>query len=593
MAAPTTRGGRKLEAALAALGLAARVRGARAIDVGASTGGFVSVLLRGGAAHVTAIDVGHGQLLPELAADRRVTGIEHADFKTLSLAVAPGPFDFFTVDVSFVAGRNMLRGLAFRLRPGAEGVVLVKPQFELPSHLVQHGQVGAPDLRRRALATFTAKAARLGFAVLATLDSPVAGGSGTVEILAHVRFSGRPASLPQPGERKPRSAAARKTSGLPASLAWFAVASPGLEGVLRAELAALPGIVDPREVAGGVEFGGPLAAGMAANLGSRIATRVLVRVGEVRARDFAPLRRSLAKLPWARVVPADRPLRIDVSTSHCRLFHTGALADTLALSVAACVGKLPARAPSAEADTDDLPTHLLLRGQDDRFVASVDSSGALLHRRGWRVEAGPAPLRETLAAGILALAAYDPGLPLVVPMCGSGTIAIEAAAVARGILPGGGRAFAFERWPMHDAEIWRAVCATCATGGRAPVAIVASDRDPRAVAVARRNAERAELADDIRFAVAELGDEAIPATPGLVVCNPPYGRRLGERGQAQRRAHGFGRTLAARFRGWRAAVLCPDPAFVAAVAAGARREPEQIHLLRNGGLRVQLALWRL
>src|SRR5512140_3016047 len=158
MKAEPTRGGRKLEAALGAFGLPSRVRGCRAIDVGASTGGFVSVLLDGGAAQVTAVDVGHGQLLPALAKDRRVTSLERTDFKTLSLAVAPGPFDFFTVDVSFVAGRSMLRGLAFRLRPGAEGVVLVKPQFELPSQLVKDGKVDAPELRKRALDAFASKA---------------------------------------------------------------------------------------------------------------------------------------------------------------------------------------------------------------------------------------------------------------------------------------------------------------------------------------------------------------------------------------------------------------------------------------------------
>ena len=120
-----TRGGRKLEAAFAHFKLAAAVRGANALDLGASTGGFVAVLLEQGAGHVTAVDVGHGQLLAALAGDRRVTSLERTDFKTLSLDVAPGPFDFFTVDVSFVAARSMLRGLAFRLRPDAEGVVLV------------------------------------------------------------------------------------------------------------------------------------------------------------------------------------------------------------------------------------------------------------------------------------------------------------------------------------------------------------------------------------------------------------------------------------------------------------------------------------
>jgi putative N6-adenine-specific DNA methylase len=593
MKADLTRGGRKLEAAVAHFGIAARLRGASAIDVGASTGGFVSVLLANKADHVTAIDAGHGQLAPELVHDPRVTSLERTDFKTASLTIAPGPFDFFTVDVSFVAARSMLRGLAFRLREGAEGVVLVKPQFELPSHLVKEGKVDAPDLRQRALDTFVSKAERLGFALLSFFDSPVAGGSGTIEILAHLRFAGRPESMPKLGERKPARPVTKKAHKANANLRWFAVASPGLEEPLCAELAALSPIEDPRVVEGGVEFKGGLGAGMAANLHSRIATRILLRMGEEKARDFAPLRRSLAKLPWQNYIPRDRALRIDVSTGHCRLYHTGALAETVELAIADNVGKLPKREKQEQAREDDDCTRILLRGQDDRFTASVDSSGALLHRRGWRLEAGRAPLRETLAAGILALCEYDPALPLVDPMCGAGTIAIEAAAIARKIPPGLGRQFAFERWPALDPQAWQLVREALPTGPAAHAPIFASDRDPLAVDGARRNAARAQVENDVRFAVATFGQDEIPTPPGLLVINPPYGHRLGEHGQALRLGRDLGQTLLAHYRGWRAGILCPSPQFVAAVAAGARRAASKTYALRNGGLRVVLAVWAL
>ena len=127
------RGGLKLEAALKQWGLEDSVRGATCIDVGASTGGFTDCLLQHGATRVTAIDVGHGQLHTKLRGDPRIEEIEGVHFKTLALSVAPGPYDFFVVDVSFISARNMLRGLAFRLREGAQGVILVKPQFELPT----------------------------------------------------------------------------------------------------------------------------------------------------------------------------------------------------------------------------------------------------------------------------------------------------------------------------------------------------------------------------------------------------------------------------------------------------------------------------
>src|ERR1051325_10952423 len=132
-----SRAGGKLEAAIERFGLAPLIDGARAVDVGASTGGFTQALLARGARSVLAVDVGHGQLHASLRADPRVTSLEGVDWRRLPLSVAEGPFDFFTVDVSFVAARNMLRALAFRLRPGAEGVVLVKPQFELPDNRVK------------------------------------------------------------------------------------------------------------------------------------------------------------------------------------------------------------------------------------------------------------------------------------------------------------------------------------------------------------------------------------------------------------------------------------------------------------------------
>ena len=593
MSGDHTRGGRKLEAAFAHFKLAARVRGVHALDLGASTGGFVAVLLEQGASHVTAVDVGHGQLLADLARDRRVTSLERADFKTLSLDVAPGPFDFFTVDVSFVAARSMLRGLAFRLRAGAEGVVLVKPQFELPSHLVRDGKVDTPDVRKRAVETFRAKAERLGFQLLGYVDSPVAGGSGTIEILAHLRFAGRPESMPRIGERKPARPQTKESPQIPGELHWFAVASPGLEQPLGIELAALSAVEQARAVDGGVEFSGTLAAGMAANLHSRIATRIVLRMGEVKARDFAPLRRGLAKLPWPSYVARDRALRIDVSTSHCRLYHTGALAETVELAIADCVGQLPKREKPPQPTEDDDCTRILLRGQDDRFTASIDASGALLHRRGWRLEAGRAPLRETLAAGLLALCEYDPALPLVDPMCGAGTIAVEAATMARKMAPGLARPFAFERWPVHDASSWQALRDLAVALPSAPAPILAMDRDARAVDTARRNAERAHVQDDVGLATVVFGEGEIPAQAGLLVVNPPYGHRLGDHGQANRLARELGRTAATRYRGWRAGVLCPNPAFVAAVAAGARQTPSKTHALRNGGLRVLLAIWLL
>ncbi len=589
------RGGLKLEAALERFGLGAAVTGARAVDVGASTGGFTAALLRHGAVNVTAVDVGHGQLHTSLRSDARVTVLEKTDWKTLSLSVAPGPFDFFSVDVSFVAARNMLRGLAFRLRDGAEGIVLLKPQFELPPHEVKGGDVSDPALRARALEQFTTKATALGFAIVGHIDSPVAGGSGTVEILLHLRFAGRSARLPAPGEsrgQKPRPGRKRQGRSLDVvgtAQAWFAVAAPGLEAPLKDEVARLPGVTQVRTVPGGVSFSGPLEVGMRANLGLRVASRVLLRLGGGKAREFAKLRRLIADLRWDAFLPTDRPIKISASASSSRLYHTGAIGETVALGIGDRVGDLPSAATAGPDDGDEpdtAATRILIRGDQDQWMVSLDSSGELLHRRGWRLEAGKAPLRETLAAGLLALCEYDPALPFVDPMCGAGTIALEACTIALGRAPGLGRSFAFQTWRCHDADLWQRLLdeARAAIKDRPPAPIFASDRDARLVETARRNAERAGLLPHVHFEAAAFGDRPAPGPAGLVLLNPPYGRRLGSRNAGTQVARDIGRVLRARFAGWGAGIVVADRAADKALGLPVKNRAA----LSNGGIRVQL-----
>jgi putative N6-adenine-specific DNA methylase len=467
--------------------------------------------------------------------------------------------------------------------------VLVKPQFELPDHLVRGGDVSDPALRARALDGFAKKAAELGFALVAHRDSPVAGGSGTVEILAHLRFEGRSEKLPQPGEKKPprprrqaggRALGVRRLTGKGASLTWFAVATPGLEEPVHAEIAALEGATEVARIDGGTAFAGPLEVGLRANLASRVATRVLLRLGEVEARQFAELRRRLAKLPWEDFVPGGRPLRVDASVSRCRLYHTGALAETVALAVADRVGALP----EAKDDDEEQATRVLLRGREDRFVLSVDSSGELLHRRGWRVETGRAPLRETLAAGLLWLCGHDPARPFLDPMCGAGTIALEACARALRVAPGLARAFAFERWPGFDPALWDRLRdeALSAILPAPPAPLYAFDRDAEAVEITRRNAERAGFLAHLEVARAGLGERPAPAGEGLLVINPPYGRRIGTEGLGGR---ALGRALRTGYQGWRAGVLLP-----ASDRAGLGLQTHAVHAMTNGGLRVRLEI---
>lgn len=597
------RAGLKLAAALDRFALDGAVRRAQIVDVGASTGGFTQVLLERGAAAVTAVDVGHGQLHARLREDARVTLLEDTDWKTLALGTAPGPFDFFTVDVSFVAARSMLRGLAFRLRAGAQGVVLVKPQFELPDAILRGRDINDPETRKLALQRFAAKAEGLGFRLAAHADSPVAGGEGTIELLAHLTFAGRSEKLPQPGEKRPaRPAPPRKPAvgalKLGGALDWFAVVAPGAEEaaaqearrVLGAELAVVPG---------GLEMKGPIALGMHANLALRIPTRLLLRLGQARAREFGKLRHQLARLPWEQVLPPDAAVRITATASHCRLYHTGAIDETVRGAIGDRTGRTPDKAPGQAAgqpagavdDGAGAAPLVLVRGIDDVWTISVDSSGERLNRRGWRTEAGEAPLRETLAATLLELAGWTPEQALLDPMCGAGTIPIEAATAALGLAPGRERAFGFERWPaFHDAGrlAWTALRerAEAARRDALPAPIVASDRSAEAVATARANAARAGVAAHVSFDQRELGDVTAPAATGLFIANPPYGARLGARRDLPALYRQMGSVLRDRFAGWRAAVVVPD----VRLASAFRLPVTASHRLFHGGLSVHLLL---
>jgi putative N6-adenine-specific DNA methylase len=215
---------------------------------------------------------------------------------------------------------------------------------------------------------------------------------------------------------------------------------------------------------------------------------------------------------------------------------------------------------------------------------SVDAAGAPLFRRGWRARVGAAPLRESLAAGLLAVGGWRGDRPLLDPMCGSGTIAIEAAAIASGRPPGAARTFAFESWPGHDPARTARVRARLATSARA-TPIHASDRNQGALRLAQKNADAAGLADAIRFARADAAEAPTPPGAGLLVVNPPYGERIADAEPAWRSLS----RLLDRLPGWTAVVLAPAAGLERALG----REPRQALPVRNGGLRCRALVYHL
>jgi putative N6-adenine-specific DNA methylase len=240
----------------------------------------------------------------------------------------------------------------------------------------------------------------------------------------------------------------------------------------------------------------------------------------------------------------------------------------------------------APAESDDPSQLILVRMLHDRCTISVDSSGPLLHLRGYRQALAKAPLRETLAAAALLATAWRGDTPLIDPMCGSGTIPIEGALIARRIAPGLGRHFAFESWPDFDSRLWDDVVAAAKARviAHAPAPIMGSDRDAGAIHAAVSNADRAGVLGDVEFSERPISAIQPSATPGFIVSNPPYGVRVGERDRLRNLYAQLGNVLRVKCRGWRFALLSADPQLERQL----RFRLEPILRTSNGGIDVRV-----
>jgi putative N6-adenine-specific DNA methylase len=363
--------------------------------------------------------------------------------------------------------------------------------------------------------------------------------------------------------------------------------APGLEPFALTEAQALG--LDAVLEEGGIAWTGDARSALLANAGLRIASRVLVRLASFEARSFAELERHARKVPWARVLKAGDSVRFRVTCRKSRLYHSDAVAQRLADAVMRVVPGVHAHGGSvAEDEVIDEDTSLIVvRVMRDRVTVSADSSGALLHRRGYRQATAKAPLRETIAAAMLAASGWDDTSPLVDPLCGSGTIPIEAAMRARRLAPGADRTFAMERWPTVARTLGEQVRAELAERelARTDAVIIGSDRDAGAIVAATSNAERAGVAGDIRWAERSLSAAQFPESPkGWIVTNPPYGVRVGEADRVRDLWAQLGNILRERAAGWKLALLSPD----AALERQLRIPMRVAAMTSNGGIPVRV-----
>jgi 23S rRNA (guanine2445-N2)-methyltransferase / 23S rRNA (guanine2069-N7)-methyltransferase len=345
---------------------------------------------------------------------------------------------------------------------------------------------------------------------------------------------------------------------------FFATCPNGADDLLEAELVECGAAIVSRNPTG-VGFSGPLECAYRACLWSRVANRVLLNLTQFAATDGDALYDGCSGVDWSDHLDVSMSFAVDCTTRRSALRHSLFAAQRVKDAIVDQLRERSGSRPDVDVRAPDVRIHLHL--QYDRATLALDLSGASLHRRGYRVAGGPAPLKENLAAIVLLRAGWPAiaasGGALLDPLCGSGTLPIEAMLMAADIAPNLDRRFGFEPWPQHVPALWRRLEAE-AHGRRAAglehcrARVFGSDIDADAVAIARANVAHLRLDTFVSIEQRALGDVRPPADHGLLVTNPPYGERLGDRTELPALFDSLGTLLRERFDGWRAAVLTPS-----------------------------------
>jgi putative N6-adenine-specific DNA methylase len=369
---------------------------------------------------------------------------------------------------------------------------------------------------------------------------------------------------------------------------FFAPCPRGLEKLLADELTSF-GAADVKATDGGVAFSGEWPLCYRANLESRIASRILWRVKETRYRSEQDIYKAVFELKWQHWFDVTRTIRVNTTAIRCPLKSLEYI--TLLVKDAVC-DRFRAHCnerPSVDTIDPDMRIHVFI--EDDKLMLYLDTSGDALFKRGVRHHTNIAPLRENLAAGILKLAGWQPGTPLLDPMCGSGTFLIEAAQMSLNILPGIARGFAFEKLKNFDAKLWNQMREQ-AIASQLPAVqldIYGSDLYGDALKAARRNLEEAGLAECVALKQANVLEISPPVDHGILVANLPYGERMGELDELAELYPKLGDALKKKFGGWTAYLFTADKAILKLM----RLSPSKRTPLFNGAIECRLLEYKI
>ncbi len=358
----------------------------------------------------------------------------------------------------------------------------------------------------------------------------------------------------------------------------FLASAPGLEQALWAE-AREKGWKSARFVPGGVTMKGGWKDVWRANLEIRGANRVLARLGSFKAERIDELQARAKAFPWHRTLRRDVPVRVEATCTKSRIYHTGATEERISKAIHETL--------RAKIEDGENAVTIMARIEDNVCTLSVDTSGELLHKRGHKDAVNQAPIRETMAALFLRQCGYTGTEPVIDPMCGSGTFVIEAAEIAAGLPSGRQRQFAFEKLATFEPGVWAVLRAEVLAKVTTPnLRFHGSDRDEAAVAMAKANATNAGVAEITSFRKCVISEVTPPdGPPGLVIVNPPYGARLGDKGRLQSLYRSFGEVMRTRFQGWRVGLVTSE-GWLAEAAALPFEPPGPP--VNHGGLRVKL-----
>jgi putative N6-adenine-specific DNA methylase len=369
---------------------------------------------------------------------------------------------------------------------------------------------------------------------------------------------------------------------------FFATCPRGLESLLAEELFAA-GAAEVAEVPGGASFGGDWRVCYAANLHSRIATRILWRVGHGAYRREDDIYRLAHGLPWRQWFSERQTLRVFVTAIRSPLksldFITLRIKDAVCDRFRADCGSRP----NVDTAAPDVRIHAFLTEREATLY--VDTSGEALYKRGFKTASVEAPLKENLAAGILKLTGWRPGETLLDPMCGSGTFLLEAAQIALGIAPGLGRPFGFERLKLFRPELWQPLLSAAREQAQpaTPLPLYGADQDPAQIAHAREKLRAAGLEQAVPLQAGDILELVPPAPPGVLVANPPYGVRLADQQALAEFYPRLGDVLKQRYAGWRCYFFTADLRLAKLIGLKAgRRVP-----LYNGALECRLFEYRM